>query len=463
MGLASIVRALGLGTLYLAVAMVIPYGYGLAMGLPGTGDYLFGAVVTLIGGGTFLLASGNQRPATDFRGGILLVFLWWVIAPLFAALPLLLKSEPPLDAIFMTVSAVTTTGALLSRDALVSDPLAHLWIAILQWMGGLTSVAVAASIIVRPVFFGVETLQLPFARGERDSYLRSLRNALTTFFPIYTGFTVLCFLLLGFNGLSGFDAVILSLSVTASGGLTGEQATLSAYPTWTSEILFPFIVLSATNFLLISFAVRGQWRKATDRETETFLAMIAGVGILFWIVTGAGDVDRLLAQFFNAASLLATNGIVLGEKPPLAAAAIAALVGGAAVSTAGGLKVLRWLVIIRRGREEVRRLVSPNIVQGNIPIAEEFGVWMHFLVFTLVLGASILILTTTGVTFDRAAAAAAAALSNTGPLLGLATGSNGEFAIFSSEAQFWLMIVMILGRIEAVAALVFLNRAFWRS
>jgi trk system potassium uptake protein TrkH len=363
----------------------------------------------------------------------------------------------------MSVSALTTTGALLSREALVGDPLAHLWVAIMQWMGGLISIAVAASIIVRPVFFGVETLQLPFARGERDSYLRSLRNALYTFLPVYVALTVFCFFCLNLNGLLDFDAAILSLSVVASGGLTGGQAVMSDYPTWTSEILFPFIVLSGANFLLISFAIRGQWKKSSDRETETFIAMIAGVGILFWFVTGAGDVDRLLNQFFNAASLLSTNGIMLGESPPLVVAGIAALIGGAAVSTAGGLKVLRWLVIMRRGREEVRRLVSPNIVQGNIPIADEFGVWMHFIVFTLLLGAMILILSIIGVPFDRAAAGAAGALSNTGPLLAMAKGANADYASFGPSAQLWLVIVMILGRIEAVAALVLLNRAFWRS
>ncbi|MEL6790290.1 MAG: potassium transporter TrkG, partial [Pseudomonadota bacterium] len=245
--------------------------------------------------------------------------------------------------------------------------------------------------------------------------------------------------------------------------LSGTLESLADYPLWTSEILFPFVLLSGTNFLLIAFAVRGQWKKVSDRETETLLAMIAGVGMLLWVLTGAGDLDRLLSQFFNAASLLTTNGIFLGESPPLAVAAVAALIGGAAVSTAGGLKVLRWLVIIRRGREEVRRLISPNIVQGNVPIAEEFGVWMHFLVFTLVLGGMMLILTVGGAPFDVAAAAAAGALSNTGPLLGLADDASGNYGGFAPAAQMSLMVVMILGRIEAVAALVLLNRAFWRT
>ncbi|MEL6111777.1 MAG: potassium transporter TrkG [Pseudomonadota bacterium] len=463
MGFASILRVLGVALGYLALGMLVPVGFGLINGLAGIGSFLFAFVVSLIGAGGLIIATGNQRPTTDFRGGIMIVFLWWVIAPFFGMLPFILDGYGPLEGLFLAVSALTTTGALLSRDALVAAPLHHLWFALMQWLGGIVSIAIAASITVRPVFFGVETVQLPFSRGERDSYLRSLRLAFYAFIGTYAILTFLCFFILKANGLDDFDAGILALSTLSSGGLSGTRESLADYPLWTSELLFPFVLLSGTNFLLIAFAVRGQWKKVSDVETETLLAMIAGVGMLLWVLTGAGDVDRLLSQFFNAASLLTTNGIFLGETPPLAVAAVAALIGGAAVSTAGGLKVLRWLVIIRRGREEVRRLISPNIVQGNIPIAEEFGVWMHFLVFTLVLGVMMLILTVGGARFDLAAAAAAGALSNTGPLLGLAQGATGNYGGFGPAAQLSLMVVMILGRIEAVAALVLLNRAFWRS
>ncbi|MEL7018929.1 MAG: potassium transporter TrkG [Pseudomonadota bacterium] len=463
MGFASILRVLGFSLGYLALGMLIPFGFGLINGVAGAGSFLFASVVSLIAAGGLIFATGNQRPATDFRGGIMVVFLWWTVAPLFGMLPFILDGYAPLDGLFLAVSALTTTGAMLSRDTLIGAPLHHLWFALMQWFGGIVSISIAASIIVRPVFFGVETLKLPFARGERDSYLRSLRAAFYAFVGTYAFLTFLCFFLLTINGLEDFDAGILALSTLASGGLSGTLESLADYPLWTSEILFPFVLLSGTNFLLIAFAVRGQWKKVSDRETETLLAMIAGVGMLLWVLTGAGDLDRLLSQFFNAASLLTTNGIFLGESPPLAVAAVAALIGGAAVSTAGGLKVLRWLVIIRRGREEVRRLISPNIVQGNVPIAEEFGVWMHFLVFTLVLGGMMLILTVGGAPFDVAAAAAAGALSNTGPLLGLADDASGNYGGFAPAAQMSLMVVMILGRIEAVAALVLLNRAFWRT
>ncbi len=477
MGFPSIIRALGNGLSILGLFMLAPTLYALVQGSDEIQYYGFSAVITIMVGVGLLFTIAAKKPATDFRGGILLVLLWWVIAPIFGALPLVLSGQSGVsDAYFEAVSALTTTGAWLSFETLLSDPIGLFWRALMQWIGGLVSIAFAASVIVRPAFYGVDTIKVPFSRGERNSYLRSLENALISFFSVYLFLTLLCLFLLVSTGLAPFDATIMALSVQASGGLIPHIQGLGGYNQIITLILLPFVVFSGLNFVLISFVVKilvnNHWSHQRDVESETYIFMIFIVGIVFWILAGAGDMDLIPLQLFNAASLLSTNGFFVGEPPPLTVAIITALIGGAAISTAGGFKIMRWLVITRRANEEIQRLILPHAVRGTSRIANELGVWMHFLVFTIFLASMIVIFTFFGHSFDRAAAAAAATLSNTGPLVGLASIEKGDILTSLAVNDYdgfnpmgrWVMVVaMILGRIEAVAALALFNRAFWRS
>jgi len=107
MGLSSIIRAIGAGIIYLGIGMFVPFLYTLSLPSEEPSIWLFSAIITILSGVGFFTAAGGNRPATDFRGGILTVLLWWIIAPLFACLPLILKSYSFSDGYFESVSALT--------------------------------------------------------------------------------------------------------------------------------------------------------------------------------------------------------------------------------------------------------------------------------------------------------------------------------------------------------------------
>jgi len=254
----------------------------------------------------------------------------------------------------------------------------------------------------------------------------------------------------------------MALSVVASGGFIPHEAGVAGYGAGIEVPLFFFTLLGGVNFILIARVMKGQREKLRDIETGAFLLIVIWAAVLFWVTAGAGDVVLLGPQLFNAASLVTTNGYLIGEPPPLLVALVTAIIGAAAVSTAGGFKVLRWLVIMRRAREEIRRLISPNAVLGARQVANELGVWIHFLVFTLTLAALLMALSIGGHPFEHAASAAVAALSNAGPLLALAGDGAGGYAVFEEPLRWLLLVGMILGRLEAAVALALVNRAFWR-
>lgn len=466
MGLAVVFRLLGLAIIGLGFAMALPLAAALAAEPARAGDYVFGMAFAIAGGGG-LAAIGARPRESDLRGAILTVLLWWVVAPVFAGAPFAIAGAAPVDAYFEAASALTTTGAWLSNDAAVASPSGALWRATMQWLGGLVSLAVAAAIFVRPLFVGIDTLLPPFARGERESDLRAVVAAIRSFSVVYAVATVVCWFTLAFAGSSPFAALIAAMSVVASGGFVANADGAAGLAPETATALAPFVFLSGANFILLSRILTGRRRRLQDAETGAYAMIVLGLAVAL-CAFAAPTVGTLIAeapaQVFNAASLMSTNGLILGTPPPLALALVAVIIGGSAVSTAGGLKILRWLVIFRRAREEVRRLVSPNAAFGRASVVNELGVWMHFLMLTVTIGVLTLILTGGGYSFELAASAAVALLANAGPVLALAEGGADGYGAFEHPIlRFAMVIGMILGRLEAVTALALLNRSFWRS
>lgn len=462
MGLSSILRSFGAILLIIGVSMIAPLGLAMMTNGP-AGAYSFAIVVTITTGCGALVVSMRQPTKSDFRGALVVILLWWCVAPLFGALPFFLSGLPPGDAYFEAVSAITTTGAWLSHEAAVASPADALWRALMQWLGGLASLAIAAAIFIRPAFIGIDTILPPFSRGDHESYLRALRNAVSAFFAVYAGVTAICAIMVNAAGAPIFDAIILALSGVSTGGFVINPDGVDGYGIIVAASLLPIMVFGGANFIVFAQLARGVRRGADEFENQTFLLMAVVIGLVFWIMAGAKTVEGIFPQIFNAFSLLSTSGIMIGENPPLTVALVTAMIGGAAVSTAGGFKILRWVVIMRRAREELRRLIMPNAVQGLRRVSNEFGVWTHFLVFTTVLGVLVIGISAAGHNFDVVAAAATAAISNTGPLLYIADGDISGYNHFDPAIRWLLILAMIIGRLEAAAALALLNPLFWRS
>lgn len=463
MGLTTLFRVFALMLLGVALLMIIPAIIALTEPDDQAGYYVFALIVTLTAAVLCYVASTARRSSVDFRGVLALVLVWWTIIPAFAALPFILGGMSFSDAYFETVAAVTTTGGWLSHEEAVASVSGAVWRALLQWIGGLVSISVAAAIFIRPAFIGIDTLLPPFAHGEHASYVRSLKNAFIAFFPVYFILTIGAFAVFSLSGLPFFNASIAALSLTASGGFIPSADGASITNVGAAPFILPFLILGAINFSLLVWLFRPNKISWRDRETMTFLAIVLILGLIYWALSGFGAGGDLFQQVFNAASFASTNGVYIGEKPPIIFVLVTTIIGGAAVSTAGGFKILRWIVIMRRAREEIRRLVAPSGVFGKRQVANEFGVWMHFLVFTMTLAGLVLIISVNGYDFELAVTAATAALSNAGPLVYLASENVDGFNTFNEPVRWFLVLGMILGRLEAVVALALFNVAFWRA
>ncbi len=456
-------RAFGASLCILAALMLVPCLIALASGEPSAGAFLFSAIIAAMTGASAIIGVAGRPSRSDFRDAVTAILAWWVVTPVFAGLPFLLTGAGVLDAYFEAVSAMTTTGAWISEAGAVETKAGMIWRAMLQWLGGLASLAIGAAIFIRPAFIGIDTLLPTISSGDAATSLQAIRNGAAAFLAAYVALTVAAFIAQLVAGADIVRAAVISLSVVASGGFLGDAGGLDGAAAGFIVLLAPFVILSGANFIFLTRMMQGTAERTRDVETGVYLIAILVVGVGFWIAAGAGDLDLIPAQIFNAASLFSTNGFIIGDGPTLPLALVTVIIGGSAVSTAGGFKILRWMVIFRRAREEIRLLIMPRADFGKSSIANEFGVWIHFLVFTMTLGGMILLITLAGHSFELAATAATAVLANAGPVIALAEGGEAGYAVFSAPVRLLLCAGMILGRLEAVVALAIFNRAFWRS
>ncbi|WOI52347.1 potassium transporter TrkG [Parvularcula sp. LCG005] len=470
MNFAPVLRFIAYSHFGIAVAMLWPALLAGTSGSASFSGYLLGAMGASMVGTLSLAISTGMRSVAPVRSGLrellLALLFFWAVLPVTAAIPFLFEGMRFGEAWFEAVSAITTTGAWLSEPLARATDHDMLYRASLQWIGGLVSVSTAAAVFIRPEFIGIAPLVPPFARGEEGSYLRAFARAIRSFAPIYGAIAAFGALALMLLGISVIEAMTMAMSFLASGGFVPHPQGIAAYDVPSRLVAMILMILGAVNFVVIAYRVLGRGtgiRNGRDPETRTFLILIPVIAVIFWLSRGAGDIDRLLAQAFNAVSSLSTNGITLGRPPALIPILVTSVIGGAAVSTAGGIKLLRWLLTFQRTGEELWRLTHPGAVSGRSPSTNEFGVWIHALAFAVLLAILVLATAFFGYSLETSATAAVAVISNSGPLLTLAPLMTGDYLIFEPGLRTAFGVGMIAGRLELIVLLVVVNRRFWQG
>ncbi len=416
--------------------------------------FLIGAAVCGFVGAAGALAAPKRNPAgTRFREGLMIGVAIWVGSPAFAAIPIALSGAHPFAAYFDALSALTTTGMWLEPDVVHASRAQVFWRAQLSWIGGFATLAIVAAVLLRREFGGVR-VRTPsvFGAGERGVAPAIGRLARAFILP-YAALTTASAALLFFAGAPKFDALVLALGSISTGGVIPDPARLSAYPPLVHSVLALSATFGAISFFLAALLITGR-RAKIDEESRAILFLIPALAVIFALHSGWSGFSRAGEHAFNAVSLLSTYGWILGDAPPLTPALVATCVGGSVISTAGGLKIARWLTVFRRARRELRRIAHPEAVSPRARNADALGVWVHFTAFVLVLSALMLVLAAGGAELPEATTAAIAAFANAGPL---AQAPDAPYA------QAALALGMALGRIDTVAALALLSPAFWRS
>ncbi|MGC9449836.1 MAG: TrkH family potassium uptake protein [Oceanipulchritudo sp.] len=442
-------------------------------------SFLVAACLSL---GCFVL--GKTGDNTLFRKEALATIgCGWLVASLVGALPyfLILPEVSYVEAFFESASGLTTTGASVLSDLESLPRSLHFWRALSQWMGGLGVVVFFVAVLS---FLGAGAKVL-FSRESSaqaaDLNTSRVQEGVFRLVKVYLGLSLLCTFVYWMCGLSWFESVVHMFTTLSTGGFSTRSASIADFgnPALEWAVIF-FMTTGGTSFLLIIEALSRKWRAIrTSTELKAYFGLLAGFSLLVtaFILIDQREVHPLAAlrmAAFQVVSIMTTTGFVTADFDlwlPVTHIMLLGLmfIGGCSGSTAGGAKVIRFIVALKVSAQQVEkayrsRVVRPLEVNGKSlsPVEAETIMFYLVLLCLVVFSATLLIaLFEPSMSFPGIVSTMAACLFNIGP--GLAEiGPTRNFAGLHSHTQLFLSLLMIMGRLELFAVLVLFAPSLWK-
>ena len=445
--------------------------------------FLISAAILLTLGLLIYFPVRNAHKELRLRDGFLIVVGSWLTLVLVGALPFVLLTSPQLsyvDAVFESMSGLTTTGATIVTN-IDGLPRAVLYYRQqLQWLGGMGIIVLAVAILPMLRIGGMQLYRAETPGPIKDAKLTPrITETAKALWLIYVGITVTCIFAYWLAGMKMFDAVGHAFSTVAIGGFSTHSESLAYWDNPTVEAVAGiFMAVAGINFALHFTA----WRRASgqpyfmDPELKVYASLLAAFAVVVsFALYLTGTYDTLAASFrygvFQVISAMTTTGFTTapfytwtGFVPVLLI--LIAFIGGCAGSTAGGMKVIRIILLYRQSIREIHRLIHPHAIIpvkiGGQKTSDTVisAVWGFFFLYIASFAVMTILLTATGLDAETSYSAVGACITNLGPALGQA-GPN--YADLNNTAKVILCVAMLMGRLEIYTLLVLLSPAFWRD
>lgn len=475
-------RILGLLLMIFSVTMLPPILISIVYSEPSWLPFVEAFGLTFIAGLLCWAPVHKIRKELRLRDGFLVVAAFWTVLGTFGAAPLYFADAITMsltDAVFESMSGLTTTGATV-MTGLDDLPRSILYYRQqLQWLGGMGIIVLAVAVLPMLGVGGMQLYRAETPGPVKDTKLTPrITETAKALWYVYLAFTTACALSYMMAGMGWFDALCHAFSTVAIGGFSTHDASIGFFNSMAVDfVAIIFMFIAGINFSLHFFAWRYVSIKhyAADPELRAYATILAALALL--VIAGLihnRSYDRIddsiVNGLFQAISIATTTGFTTANYASWPAAIpvmliFASFIGGCAGSTAGGIKVIRCLLIYKQGLREITRLVHPSaeipVKLGNKAVQPRVvdAVWGFFSVYIVVFVVLMLAMMATGLDQVSAFAAIAATLNNLGP--GLGEVSSG-FMTLSDQAKWVAIAGMLLGRLEIFTLLVLITPTFWR-
>ena len=404
----------------------------------------------------------------------------WIAASVLGALPYLLSGAAPslTDAMFESVSGLTTTGSSVVADPAALPTWLRLWRALTQWIGGLGLVLLIVALVPSLRSGGGQLYASEFSGTQQRKLHPHMAGNVSRMWLIYTLLTVVMAALLALSGNTVDDALCLAMSTVSTGGFMTAADGLASYSSASLAIITVFMFLSGVNVALIYNFATFHWRRL--RRSDEFIvyavvfATAMALSTLSFGLKGTPWDRAASFSLFHIASTVSTCGFVTAMPAtwPFAVSVLTFLLivsGAMAGSTGGGLKLRRLMTLSRYLHNYFTRMLHPGAVltvridRQTVPsdyVNKIFG--FVFLYILFIIGGAFA-LTLCGIGIADAFCVAAANISNLGPtpIVG-AAGAGLYYTALPAAAKWVLMVLMLAGRLEIFAILAILSPSYWK-
>ncbi len=484
MQLRTVVFALGIMITLLGVAMIPCWLLDLADQRAEWPVFAASATMLLLSGGGLTVLSGKRNERTDAREAFLLTVLVWVVLPALAAIPFMGVGMTFTDAMFESISGLTTTGSTVI-DNLDEQPRGLLlWRAILQWFGGIGIIVTAIAILPALRVGGMQLFQLE-SSDMSGKFMPRIGEITAQTGIVYLILSIACAATYALCGLTSFEAIAHSMTTVAAGGYSTYDASFGAFfdtPAPLAAIFF--MTMAGLPFSLLALAMihRRPAPLLKDPQPRLFIGLILIITTMIFALRVLDDQDFVIISpaqgytetLFNVVSVMTGTGYATapydswGEAPVLLFL-VTIFLGGCAGSAACGIKMFRLEISFRAAIAYMQQMISPNrvvrvrygdkVVENDTLQSVMVFVFLYLATFAV---ASVL-LALTGLDPLTAISGAATSVSNVGPGLGPVIGPAGTFETLPDRAKWICAIAMLLGRLEFTAVFVLMTRRFWRG
>jgi len=460
--LPSFVTAVVLREFSMIGAFLIPMTTGLALALAAT-----------------LLIPKTQLGIRS-RDGFLLVFLVWVFSTLLSSLCYYFAPVGMswIDAVFESACGFATTGATTISDVEVLPLSLLLWRSTNHWAGGMGIILLFVALLPLLGAGGFQLIKAEVPGPEKERVRPRITEAAKITWGVYCVLTSLLILLYRLGGMKWFDAVCHGFTIISTGGVSTKNSGFafynSAFIDWVTVI---FMLLGAMNFTLYYRIIRGKVRELfINTETRAFLLifLVSAVVISITVIPAYGSTgEAFRLGSFQAASILTTTGSVRADYsawPALAQVVLFCLmlIGGCSGSTAGGIKVIRHVVLFKQAANELRRVLYPYgvfSIQLNRRVGRKdviYGVAGFVFLYFAITGFGAMITAASGIDIFSSLCTSLSMTGNIGVSFG-AAGPLNNFSDFPNYLKLYYSFVMIAGRLELWTVFVLFTPDYWKN
>jgi trk system potassium uptake protein TrkH len=410
--------------------------------------------------------------------GLAIVSGAWLVIAWFAGVPYIWNGLGPIDAMFESMSGLTTTGATVFRDFSLYGRGIFFWRGFTNWLGGMGVIALFVAVLPRLAIGGREIFFAEASGPDEEKVAPQIRRTAALLWRLYAVLTLLQIVALLMVGMPLFDSICNTFGTIAAAGFSPHPLSIAGYQNPAAEwVIIVFMFLAGANFALQyrALAMRDLTLFVDDEEMRAYAGVVLAATVMVaFAIWGADDAGApIRTALFQVLSIVTTTGFAsvdfnLWNDQAKAVLLGLMFIGGCAGSASGGPKVVRHVLLAKFTLQELRRTLHPRAVLpvklgGRVvpsPIMQAVIVFFLFYMLTFAVCSAIVILF--GADIVTGISATAAALGNVGPGLN-AVGPMANFADLHPISRIVLTAAMWIGRLEVITVLVIFRAEAWRT
>ena len=429
--------------------------------------------------GTLMTLKKPSSHTFYLKEGCITTALSWIVLSIFGALPFCISGEIPsfTDAMFETVSGFTTTGASILSDVEAMSHAGLIWRSFTHWIGGRGVLVFLLAIVPLSGGSNINLMRAESPGPSVGKLVPKMKLTARILYGIYFVMTLIMVVLLLAGDMSLFEALCTAFGTAGTGGFGVLNSSIASYSAYIKWIVTIFMILFGVNFNAYYFILFKQFRKAFAMEEVRyyFIIILSAIAIIFIDILDmfSSVFEALTHAAFQVSSIITTTGFStvdfnLWPQTSKSILILLMFVGACAGSTGGGIKVSRFVILIKTVGKELHSYIHPRSVKkiqlDRKPVEHDVvrSINVYCITFIIVFCASILLLSFEGKDFVTNFTAVAATINNIGPGLEL-VGPTANFGFFSNFSKYVLIFDMLAGRLELFPLLLLFHPKIWKD